>query len=66
LHHGPNDGQTASFGRKGVNLIGALAHIAKQAFNGIRAADIAVHDWWEGIKGQEMLFIFAKAAHCGS
>ncbi len=31
LHHCPDDRQTAGFGRKGVNLIGALPNIAKQA-----------------------------------
>jgi hypothetical protein len=31
LHHGPHDGQAARFGREGVDLIGALPHIAKQA-----------------------------------
>jgi len=49
--------------REGVDLVGALAHIAKQAFNGIGAANGAVHHRREGIKGQEMLFIFAEAAH---
>src|SRR6266849_7159412 len=33
LHDGPDDGQTTGFRRKGVNLIGALADIAKQALN---------------------------------
>jgi len=35
LHHGPDDGQATRFGRKGVNVIGALPHIAKQAFDGV-------------------------------
>ncbi len=58
LHHGPDDGQAARFGRENVNLIGALPHEASQAFNRIGAANVAVHDGWEGIKGQQMLFIF--------
>ena len=45
LHHGPDDGQATRFGRKGVNVIGALPHIAKQAFDGVRAANGTVHDW---------------------
>src|SRR5690242_12929308 len=49
LHHRPDDRLTAGFGRKGVNLIGALPHIAKQALNGIGAATGAVHDRREGI-----------------
>src|SRR5207245_6376036 len=44
LHHGPDDRQTAGFRRESVDLIGALAHIAKQAFNRIGAANVAVHD----------------------
>ncbi len=58
LHHGPDDRHTAGFGREDVDLIGALPHIAKQAFNRIGAANVPVHDWWKGIKGQQMLFIF--------
>jgi hypothetical protein len=55
LHHRPDDRQTAGFGRKGVNLIGALPNIAKQAFNGVGASNVAVHDLREGIKRQHML-----------
>ncbi len=62
LRYRPDDGQTTGFGRKSVNLIGALPHIAKQAFNGIGAPNVAMHDWWKGIKRQEMLFIFGQAA----
>ena len=63
LHHSPHDGQAAGFGREGIDLIGALGHIAQQAFNGSGAANGAVHHLREGIKGQEMLFIFTEAAH---
>jgi len=62
LHHRPDDRQTAGFGRKGVNLIGALPHIAKQALNGVGASNVAVHDLREGIKRQQMLFILDQAA----
>jgi hypothetical protein len=48
----------AGFGREDVDLIGTLPHIAQQAFNRIGAANVTVHDWWKGIKGQQMLFIF--------
>ena len=44
LHHRPDDGRTTRFGHEGVDLIGALADIAKQAFNRIGAADVAMHD----------------------
>jgi hypothetical protein len=63
LHHRPDDRQAAGFGRKGVNLIGALPHIAKQAFNGVGTSDVAVHDRRKRIKRQQMLFIFAQAAY---
>ena len=63
LHDGPDDGQATGFGREGIDLIGALPDIAKQAFNGIGAANVAMHDRWEGIKRQQMFFIFAEAAH---
>ncbi len=63
LHHGPDNGQAARFGREDVNLIGALPHIAKQAFNCIGATNVAVHDWWEGIEREQMLFVFAEAAN---
>ena len=63
LHHGPDDGQAARFGREDINLIRALAYFAKQAFNSIGTPNIAVHHWREGIERQEMLFILAEAAH---
>jgi hypothetical protein len=53
LHHRPDNGQTRRLRREGINLIGALPHIAKQAFNRIRAANAAVHDRRDGIKGQD-------------
>ena len=63
LHDGPDDGQATRFGREDVNLIGALAHIAKPAFIGVGAANVAVHDWWEGRERKQMLFVFAEAAN---
>jgi hypothetical protein len=63
LHHGPYDGQTARFGCEGVNLIGALPHIAKEAFNGIGGANVAMHHLRKGVKREQMLFILHEAAH---
>jgi hypothetical protein len=63
LHHGPNNRQTTGFRGKGVNLISTPSDIAKQTFNRVGASDIPMHDLWEGIKRQEMLFIFTQAAH---
>ena len=59
----PDNRQATGFCGEDVNLIGALPDIAKQAFNRIGAANVTVHDWWKGIKGQQMLFIFDEAAH---
>ena len=66
LHHGPDDCQTRRLCRKSVNLIGALPHIAKEAFNRIGRANVTMHDRWKRIKRQQMLFIFHQAAHCFS
>src|SRR5947199_213834 len=62
LHHRPHDGQTTGFCREGVNRIGALPDIAKETFNGIGTANVAMHDRRESIKRQKMLFIFTKTA----
>ena len=50
LHHRPDNRQTRRLCRKGVNLIGALPNIAKEAFNRIRTTNIAMHDRWKRIK----------------
>ncbi len=62
LHHRPNDAQTTGFRSECVNLIRALSDIAKQAFNGIGAANVTMHDLWKGIKRQKMFFILTQAA----
>jgi hypothetical protein len=63
LHGGPNNRQTRRLCRKGVNLVGALPDIAKEAFNRIGTTNIAMHDWWKCIKRQEMFSIIHQAAH---
>ena len=62
LHDGPDDSQATGFCRESVDLIGALPDIAKEAFNRVGAANVAMHDRWKGIKCQQMLFIFTEAA----
>ena len=62
LHDCPDDGQTTGFCGEGINLIGSLANIAKEAFNGVGTPNITVHHWWKRIKRQEMFFIDASAA----
>jgi hypothetical protein len=36
---------------------------AEEARGGVRATNVAMHDRWEGIKRQQMLFIFHQAAN---
>jgi hypothetical protein len=62
LHDRPNNGQTARFRRESVNLVCPLPNIAEKAFNGIGRANVTMHHLWEGIKRQQMLFIFTEAA----
>ena len=63
LHHRLDNGQTTRFRGESVNLIGASSDEASQAFNGIGAANGAMHDRWKGRKGQEMFFIFDQAPY---
>ena len=58
----PDDGEATGLRREDVDLIGALAHITEQAFNGIGGTNRAMHHLREGIKRQEMFFIFTEAA----
>jgi hypothetical protein len=60
LHDRPNNRQPTGFGREGINLVGALSHVTKKTFNRIGRANIAMHHLWEGIKGEQMLFIFTE------
>ena len=60
---GPDNGQATGFRRKDIDLIGALAHITKETFNGVRGSNVSVHGLRKGIKGQEVLFVFSQASH---
>src|SRR5258707_620001 len=63
LHDGPHDGQATGFGGEGVNLVRPLPDIAKETFNRIRTANVAMHDWRKSIKRQKMLFISTKTPY---
>jgi len=63
LHHSPDNGQTAHLRREGINLIGALSHIAEKAFDGIGRLDMTSHCRWLVIKGQKMFFILNQATY---
>src|SRR5579884_3581794 len=61
LHHRPHNSQTTSFCGEGVNLIGALSDIAKEAFDRIGRTDIPMHHLGKGIKREQMLFVLYQA-----
>jgi hypothetical protein len=63
LHHGPDNGETTGFRGESVDLIRTLPNIAKEALDRIGATDVAMHDWWKVVKGQEMVLILAEAAY---
>jgi hypothetical protein len=43
LDGGPDNGQATGLCREHINLVGALPHIAKEAFNGIRGLNMPMH-----------------------
>ncbi len=49
LDGGPDNRQATALGGKDIDLIGALAHIAEQAFNGIRGLNVPVQPLRKGI-----------------
>ncbi len=51
LDRGPDNRQATGFRRKDVDLIGALTHITKEAFNSIGSSNVSVHGLRKGIKG---------------
>ena len=46
-----------------INLIGALPHIAEQAFNSIGGLNMAMHRLRKRIKRQQMLFVLSEASY---
>jgi heme-degrading monooxygenase HmoA len=57
LHRRPDDCQATALRREHVDLIGALAHITEQAFNGVGGLNVPVHGLRKGIKREEMFFV---------
>ena len=43
LDGGPDNGQATGLCREHINLVGALPHIAIEAFNGIRGLNMPMH-----------------------
>jgi len=56
LDRGPDNRKATGLGRKHVNLVGALAHIAEEALNGIGGLNVPVHGLRKRIKCQQVLF----------
>src|SRR3954454_12865446 len=63
LHDSPDNGETAHLRGEGINLIGALSHIAEEAFDSIGRLNVTMHRRWKRVKGEQMLFILSQAAY---
>jgi hypothetical protein len=63
LDGGPDDSETTHFGSEHVNLVSALTHVAKQAFDGVGGADMPVHRLWKVVKSERLVFFLAQTAH---
>ncbi len=63
LDRGPDNRETTGLRREHVNLVGALPHIAEQAFDGIGGLNVAVHGRRKLVKCQQVLFILSQASH---
>ena len=59
----PDDGQATHLGRKHVDLIGALPHIAEETFNGVGRLNVPVHRLRKLVKGQRLVFLLSQASH---
>ncbi len=55
----PDNRQATGLGVEDIDLIGALAHKAPQAFHGIGGLNVPVHALGKGIKCSEVLFILS-------
>ena len=55
LDRRPDNGQTTGFGREGVDLIGALSHIAEETFDRIGGLNVSMQGSRELVKRQEVV-----------
>src|SRR5579884_4337062 len=62
LHDRPDQADATGFRGKGIDLIGALSNVAKEALNGVGCLNIPMHHRWKGIKCEQMLLIFTETA----
>ena len=63
LDRGPDNRQATGLGGEDVNLIGTLAHIAEQTFNGIGGPDMPMHPLRKVVKREGFLFFLCQTAH---
>src|SRR5258708_18667133 len=63
LDRGPHNRQAAILGGEDVNLIGALPHVAEEAFDGIGGLNMPVHDLRKLVKREGLLLLFSQASH---
>jgi len=63
LDRGPDNHQAAGLSREHVNLVGALSHIGKETFDGVRRLNVTMHHLRKRIKRQQMLFVLSQTAH---
>ena len=63
LDRGPDNRKATGFCCEDVNLIGALPHIAEQAFNGVGRLNVAMHRLRKRIKRQRLLFLLSQTSH---
>jgi hypothetical protein len=63
LHRRPDNAETAGLGRKGVNLISTLPHIAEETFDGIGGLNVLMHRLRKGKEGQGVLFVLGQTSH---
>jgi hypothetical protein len=57
LDRGPDDAQATGLGGEHVDLIRALAHITKEAFNSIGGLNVSMHALRELVKGEGLFFV---------
>ena len=63
LNGRPDDRQATGLRGEHINLISTLSHVAKQAFDGIRRLNRAMHGLRELIKREGLLFFLSQASH---
>ena len=58
----PDNGKATGLRGEDINLIGALSHVAEEAFDSIGRVNMSVHAHRELVKRQQVLFILNQTA----